>query len=185
MANAYCPATGARKYCSSRISAIRRSPMTIPAAWPLRPSLRPGWPPPHAAIVIVLCLRPEPLGHCAGSSAMNTASVVFGTVWCSGDWGGDRVVEYVTRAGDARSRVIAFEPYGYDERQLCSPGFNLPVGRLTRSVNDGYPEYHSSADDLALMSAERLEQSLEACKQVVQVLESNRRYINLSPKGEP
>jgi aminopeptidase-like protein len=52
-------------------------------------------------------------------------------------------------------------------------------------VNDGYPEYHSSADDLALISASQLEQSLEACKQVVELLESNRRYINLSPKGEP
>jgi aminopeptidase-like protein len=68
---------------------------------------------------------------------------------------------------------------------LCSPGFNLPVGRLTRSVNDGYPQYHSSADDLTLMSAARLEQSLDACKQVVEALESNRRYINLMPKGEP
>jgi aminopeptidase-like protein len=102
-----------------------------------------------------------------------------------GDCEIDRLVEYVTRGIDPQTRVIDFEPYGYDERQLCSPGFNLPVGRLTRSVNDGYPEYHSSADDLALMSAGRLEQSLEACKQVVEVLESNRRYINLSPKGEP
>jgi aminopeptidase-like protein len=102
-----------------------------------------------------------------------------------GDCEIDRLVEYVTRSIDPQTRVIDFEPYGYDERQLCSPGFNLPVGRLTRSVNDGYPEYHSSADDLALISASQLEQSLEACKQVVEVLESNRRYINLSPKGEP
>jgi aminopeptidase-like protein len=102
-----------------------------------------------------------------------------------GDCEIDRLVEYVTRSIDPRARVIAFEPYGYAERQLCSPGFNLPVGRLTRSVNDGYPEYHSSADNLALMAAGQLEQSLEACKQVVEVLESDRRYINLSPKGEP
>ena len=102
-----------------------------------------------------------------------------------GDCEIDRVVEYVTRRIDPRARVIDFEPYGYDERQLCSPGFNLPVGRLTRSVNDGYPEYHSSADNLALMSASQLEQSLEACKQVIEVLESNRCYINLAPKGEP
>jgi aminopeptidase-like protein len=102
-----------------------------------------------------------------------------------GDCEIDRVVEYVTRGVDPKARVIDFEPYGYDERQLCSPGFNLPVGRLTRSVNDGYPEYHSSADNLTLLSADRLEQSLEACKQVVGVLESNRSYLNLSPKGEP
>jgi aminopeptidase-like protein len=102
-----------------------------------------------------------------------------------GDCEIDRVVEYVTRGVDPQARVIPFEPYGYDERQLCSPGFNLPVGRLTRSVNDGYAEYHSSGDNLALISAGRLEQSLEACKQVVEVLESNRRYVNLSPLGEP
>ncbi len=97
----------------------------------------------------------------------------------------DRTVEYVTRSMDDQSRAIPFEPYGYDERQLCSPGFNLPVGRLTRSVNDGYPQYHSSADDLALVSPGRLEQSLLACQQVVECLENNRRYVNLQPKGEP
>lgn len=97
----------------------------------------------------------------------------------------DRIAEYVTRSVDPLSRLMDFEPYGYDERQLCSPGFNLPAGRLTRSVNDGYPEYHSSADDLKLLSPDRLEQSLEACKQVVDVIEGDRHYVNLSPKGEP
>jgi aminopeptidase-like protein len=102
-----------------------------------------------------------------------------------GDCEIDRVVEHVVRSIDPQSRVIPFEPYGYDERQLCSPGFNLPVGRLTRSVNDGYPQYHSSADNLDLIDAARLEQSLDACKQIVEVLETNRRYVNLAPKGEP
>lgn len=97
----------------------------------------------------------------------------------------DRTVEFVTRQCDPRSRSIAFEPYGYDERQLCSPGFNLPVGRLTRSVNDGYPEYHSSADNLGLITPSQLERSLQALKQVVETLEINRRYLNLAPKGEP
>jgi aminopeptidase-like protein len=102
-----------------------------------------------------------------------------------GDCDIDRLAEYVIRGLDPASRTIDFEPYGYDERQLCSPGFNLPVGRLTRSVNDGYPQYHSSADDLSLITEARLEQSLEACKRIVEVLESDRRYINLLPKGEP
>jgi aminopeptidase-like protein len=97
----------------------------------------------------------------------------------------DQLVEFALRSIDPLSRVIDFEPYGYDERQLCSPGFNLPVGRLTRSVNDGYPQYHSSADDLTLMAADQLQQSLQACQRIVEVLESNRRYINLSPHGEP
>jgi aminopeptidase-like protein len=102
-----------------------------------------------------------------------------------GDCEIDQVVPYVIRSLSPASRTIAFEPYGYDERQLCSPGFNLPVGRLTRSVNGGYAQYHSSADDLSLVSASQMHDSLEACKRIVEVLESNRRYINRLPKGEP
>jgi aminopeptidase-like protein len=97
----------------------------------------------------------------------------------------DAIASYVLSQIDQRAAVIPFSPYGYDERQLCSPGFNLPVGRLTRSVNGGYPQYHSSADDLALIRPECLEQSLAACKLFVTVLEDDRRYVNQSPKGEP
>jgi aminopeptidase-like protein len=97
----------------------------------------------------------------------------------------DAIAGYVLSQIDQKSTVIPFSPYGYDERQLCSPGFNLPVGRLTRSVNGGYPQYHSSGDDLGLIRPECLEQSLEACKLFVTVLEQDARYVNRSPKGEP
>ncbi len=97
----------------------------------------------------------------------------------------DQVVPFVLASLEPGSRTMAFEPYGYDERQLCSPGFNLPVGRLTRSVNDGYPQYHSSADDLSLISERQLQASLEACQHIVEILESNRHYVNTLPKGEP
>ena len=97
----------------------------------------------------------------------------------------DAVAGYVLPSIDPQARVIGFSPYGYDERQLCSPGFNLPVGRLTRSVNGGYPEYHSSADNLTLIRPESLQQSYEACQRIVSVLEGNGQYVNLSPKGEP
>jgi aminopeptidase-like protein len=86
-------------------------------------------------------------------------------------------------AGDGA--VIPFSPYGYDERQLCSPGFDLPAGRLTRSVNGGYPQYHTSADDLSLITPAALQRSLEACQRIVDVIETNQRYVNLNPKGEP
>ncbi|GMU68317.1 MAG: peptidase M28 [Rhodanobacteraceae bacterium] len=102
-----------------------------------------------------------------------------------GDADIDRIVEYALGSLDPQARTIPFEPYGYDERQLCSPGFNLPVGRLTRSVNDGYPEYHSSADDLDLISPQQLAASFAACRRICEVIEADRRYINLSPKGEP
>lgn len=97
----------------------------------------------------------------------------------------DAIASYVLPQIDQRSIVIPFSPYGYDERQLCSPGFNLPVGRLTRSPNGGYPQYHSSADDLALIRPECLAQSLAACKLFVTVFEQDGRYVNRSPKGEP
>lgn len=102
-----------------------------------------------------------------------------------GDTEIDAVAEYVLPGIDAAARFIDFSPYGYDERQLCSPGFNLPVGRLTRSVNGGYPQYHTSADDLSLIRPEHLQQSFEACQAILSVLERNRRYVNLKPKGEP
>lgn len=84
-----------------------------------------------------------------------------------------------------RGSVIGFSPYGYDERQLCSPGFNLPAGRLTRAVNGGYPQYHSSADDLALITPAALADSLAACQAMVEVMEGSERYLNRKPKGEP
>jgi aminopeptidase-like protein len=96
----------------------------------------------------------------------------------------DKIVPYALASLDPAARTISFEPYGYDERQLCSPGFDLPVGRLTRSVNDGYPEYHSSADDLSLITPAQLEASLLACQRICEIVEADRRYINLSPKGE-
>jgi aminopeptidase-like protein len=96
----------------------------------------------------------------------------------------DAVAGYVLAANPG-ARVIGFSPYGYDERQLCSPGFNLPVGRLTRSVNGGYPQYHSSADDLSLIRPECLAQSYDVCQQIISILETDGRYVNLSPKGEP
>jgi aminopeptidase-like protein len=97
----------------------------------------------------------------------------------------DRVVPYVLRARDPGATIMPFEAYGYDERQFCSPGFNLPMGRLTRSVNDGYPEYHSSADNLQLITTGQMLASLATLKAIVEVLEGNRRYVNLAPKGEP
>jgi aminopeptidase-like protein len=83
------------------------------------------------------------------------------------------------------ARVMDFEPYGYDERQFCSPGFDLPVGRLTRSPNAAYPEYHTSADNLDLVSPEALAESIRVLATLVATLDANRWITNLSPRGEP
>ncbi len=97
----------------------------------------------------------------------------------------DRAVIQVLRDSGDEHEILEFSPYGYDERQFCSPGVNLSVGRLTRTPNGCYPEYHTSADNLDLVKAEALRDSLEKYLKVLEVLESNRTYINMSPKGEP
>jgi aminopeptidase-like protein len=97
----------------------------------------------------------------------------------------DAVGEYVVSQFQPSGRVLPFSPYGYDERQFCSPGFDLPIGRLSRAINGGFAEYHSSADDMAFIRPEQLEQSLDACKLFVEIFEADARYVNLAPKGEP
>ena len=97
----------------------------------------------------------------------------------------DRILAHVLRHGGAPHLIQPFIPYGYDERQYCSPGFDMPVGCLMRSPNGSYPEYHSSADDLALVRPDCLQQSLDMLWQVVEAIEGNVIYLSLNPKGEP
>lgn len=97
----------------------------------------------------------------------------------------DRAAEVVFREAGVASRIVDFEPYGYDERQFCSPGFDLPVGRLTRSPNGTYAQYHSSADDLSLLDIGQLAESLQVLARMISTIDANRHPLNLSPKGEP
>jgi aminopeptidase-like protein len=97
----------------------------------------------------------------------------------------DRAVEHALRHSGHGFQILDFTPYGYDERQYCSPGFNLPVGCFMRTPNGCYPQYHSSADDLTLISPSALGESLLQLLRVVQIFEENDSWLNLSPKGEP
>ncbi|MEV0017631.1 DUF4910 domain-containing protein [Streptomyces tendae] len=97
----------------------------------------------------------------------------------------DRVLRQVLSASERPHRVTEFTPYGYDERQYCSPGFDLGVGSLTRTPYAGYPEYHTSADDLDFVSPAAMADTLAVCREAFAVLDRNRRYVNLSPYGEP
>jgi aminopeptidase-like protein len=97
----------------------------------------------------------------------------------------DRAVEHVLLHSEREFNALDFSPYGYDERQYCSPGINLPVGSFMRTPNGCYPQYHTSADDLSLVTPAALGESLGQLLSVIQVLEENRRYVNLNPKGEP
>jgi aminopeptidase-like protein len=117
---------------------------------------------------------------------------------CLGDAGGmtykqsrrgnaaiDRIVAHVLGHDQVTHRIRPFVPYGYDERQYCSPGFDLPVGCLMRTPNGEYPEYHSSADNLSLLRPESLAHSLSVLRRIVAVIEGDAIYRSRNPKGEP
>lgn len=117
---------------------------------------------------------------------------------CVGDVGGltykktrdgnhiiDKVVEKVLLDSGKKYNIVDFFPYGSDERQFCSPGFNLPIGSLMRTLYGKFPEYHTSADNLSFISASKLKDSLEKYKEIIYVLENNKRYLNVNPQCEP
>jgi aminopeptidase-like protein len=84
-----------------------------------------------------------------------------------------------------KGQQIDFFPYGYDERQYNSPGFRLPVGSLMRGRHGQFPEYHTSGDDLSFVQPAKLAESFEVLRELIEVLDANRRYRNLQPCGEP
>jgi aminopeptidase-like protein len=91
----------------------------------------------------------------------------------------------VLRHSGRKHDVREFVPYGYDERQFCSPGINLPVGCLSRTPHGEFPEYHTSKDDLTFLKPASLADSLACCLGIVRVLEGDHVYVNQNPKGEP
>lgn len=97
----------------------------------------------------------------------------------------DQVVEFVLKNTGKEHTIIDFFPYGYDERQYCSPGFNLPVGCLMRTPHGQFPEYHTSADNLDFVQAPYLQEAFSLYRTIIQTLEHNRTYLNLTPKCEP
>jgi aminopeptidase-like protein len=119
-------------------------------------------------------------------------------VSCVGDGGGptykksrrgnaliDRAVVEVLKHARPSAKVLDFNPYGYDERQYCSPGFNLPVGLFQRSQHGKFAEYHTSADDLELISPEHLASSYDLMLAVIDILENDRVLVSTQPECEP
>jgi len=120
------------------------------------------------------------------------------TVACVGDIGSftykksrrgdaeiDRAAIQVLHHSGFDHKVVDFSPYGYDERQYCSPGFNLPVGCISRTPHGKYREYHTSADNLDLVTPKALGESLSVSLSIIDLLEGNATYANTNPKGEP
>jgi aminopeptidase-like protein len=103
----------------------------------------------------------------------------------SGDAEIDRAVAVVLRDLGEEHRIRDFVPLGGDERQFCSPGINLPMGALSRTPADEFPEYHSSADNLDFVRPDALGSAFGVVMRIFDALEGNRSYLNLSPKGEP
>lgn len=97
----------------------------------------------------------------------------------------DRAMTHALEHSGKNHTIVEFFPYGYDERQFCSPGFNLPVGCFMRTPHSQYPEYHTSADNLDFVQPASLEESFRHCVTVFNVLEHNKTYLNQNPKGEP
>jgi aminopeptidase-like protein len=98
----------------------------------------------------------------------------------------DETVEHVNKYQDISFRFREFDPTGgSDERQYCSPGFNLPVGQFARTVYGNYKEYHNSGDTREFMGIDKLVESSEIIEQVLRSLEYNKSYVNTEPYGEP
>ncbi len=128
-----------------------------------------------------------------------TGNIKHGLVLsCLGDAGGptyersrrgdeeiDRALTIVLKQSGADHAIRDFDPTGYDQRQFCSPGFDLPVGCFMRTPNDQYPEYHTSADDLDFIHPHNLTDSWLKCALAIGILEGNRKYLNRNPFCEP
>lgn len=97
----------------------------------------------------------------------------------------DRAVAHVLAGRAQPGTVHDFSPYGYDERQFCSPGLNLPVGLFQRSRFGKFPEYHTSADNLEFIGPESLADSYKTILNVIEIIENDRKFVNLNPICEP
>jgi len=119
-------------------------------------------------------------------------------VSCVGDGGGptykksrrgdafiDRAMTHVLGHAGASPTILEFFPYGYDERQYCSPGFDLPVGLFQRSQFGTFPQYHTSADDLDFIRPEHLASSYRMIVDALDIVENDWRPHSTTPKCEP
>lgn len=102
-----------------------------------------------------------------------------------GDCAIDRAVIHTLRHCGLTPTILDFSPYGYDERQYCSPGFNLPVGLFQRSRFGQIPEYHTSADNLDFIGPGDLALSYRVIAETLETIENDVVYRNTMPKCEP
>jgi aminopeptidase-like protein len=97
----------------------------------------------------------------------------------------DRYAGYVLRESGNGDRISPFSPTGYDERQFCSPGFDLPMGCLMRSPGGSFPQYHTSDDTPSFVTGAALADSLSVARRILDLVECDGTFRNTSPYGEP
>jgi aminopeptidase-like protein len=144
---------------------------------------------------------PETIGSITwlAKNRNNVEKIKFGLVaTCLGDPGSftykksrqstaeiDRISGYVLENSGYSYIIEDFFPFGSDERQYCSPGFNLPMGSLMRSRYSKFKEYHTSADNLDFITPKALGETFSIYMKVIEIAETNFKYKNLKPYGEP
>ncbi|WP_118138397.1 DUF4910 domain-containing protein [Oceanicella sp. SM1341] len=97
----------------------------------------------------------------------------------------DRAVAHVLGGGETPHALLPFTPDGYDERQYCSPGFDLPVGCLMRGVHGRFPEYHTSEDNCDFITQAALERSLAVAQAALDVIDGDVTWVRTDGRGEP
>jgi len=101
----------------------------------------------------------------------------------------DALMGRISDGREANPMGMRFEPFtplgGSDERQYCSPGFNLPMGQIARTPYGEYDGYHNSLDSKEWMGVNRLVETADAIEDLLRVLEISGNPVNLSPFGEP
>ena len=102
-----------------------------------------------------------------------------------GDTLADRAAK-LALASRADVRWRSFNPaIGSDERQYCSPGFDLPMGSLMRTMYTEYPQYHCSLDNKDIIDFGAMAETIDAYVDLFEIIEANRTWKNTVMFGEP